>query len=121
MTRMSSLISTLIVSAGLALATANASAQMQMNDHEHHDGMPAATQNDPAALSVGEVKKVDKDTGKLTIKHGPLNNLGMPGMTMMFKVQDPAMLDKVKTGDQIRFRAERVNDTIMVTKLESAN
>lgn len=123
MTRMSfpSRAFALILSTGLALAGANASAQMQMQDHDHHDGAPATTQDASAALSVGEVKKVDKDTGKLTIKHGPLDNLGMGAMTMVFKVGNPAMLDQVKAGDQVRFRAERVDDALTVTRLEPAN
>lgn len=126
MTRLPSLFGTLIVSASLALAAANASAQMQMDmpmpmhDHDQHSGMAASSQQDANALSEGEIKKVDKDTGKLTIKHGPLNNLGMPGMTMAFKVQDPAMLDQVKAGDQVHFRVERVNDTFTVTRLEAS-
>jgi Cu/Ag efflux protein CusF len=120
MTRLSSLVNTLIVSAGLTFVAANASAQMQMHEHGQHDATLAATQDDPAALSQGEVKKVDKDTGKLTIKHGPLNNLNMPAMTMAFKVQEMAMLDQVKAGDQIRFRVESLNGTYTVTKLESA-
>jgi Cu/Ag efflux protein CusF len=119
MTRMSSLFSTLLACAGLALAAANASAQM--HDHGQHEATPAPTQDASTALSVGEVRKVDKDAGTLTIKHGPLNNLDMSGMTMVFKVQDTAMLDKAKVGDQIRFRAERVNDALTVTRLELAN
>jgi Cu(I)/Ag(I) efflux system protein CusF len=120
MTRLSPLVNTLILSAGLAMVTANATAQMQMQEHGQHGAMQAASQDDPAALSQGEVKKVDKDTGKLTVKHGPLNNLNMPGMTMTFKVQDPAMLDQLKVGDQIRFRVESLNGTYTVTKLEMA-
>jgi Cu(I)/Ag(I) efflux system periplasmic protein CusF len=114
MNRSSSFAKTFLVSAGLALLATSASAQMQMPMHGHgpHD--------DPSALSTGEIKKVDKDTGKLTIQHGPLNNLDMPGMTMAFKVQDPAMLDQVKTGDKIQFRVERVNGTLTVTKLATA-
>lgn len=123
MTRMSSLFGTFFVTTGLALAATNASAQMQMDmpmqNHEQHGAMVTASQDDPSALSDGEIKKVDKDTGKLTIKHGPLNNLGIPGMTMAFKVQDPSMLDQVKAGDQVRFRVERVNDTLTVTKLQA--
>ncbi|KQY00358.1 hypothetical protein ASD28_13690 [Massilia sp. Root133] len=121
MTRFSSLFSTLLVSAGLALAAANASAQMQMQDHSQHHAAPAALQDDANALTDGEVKKVDKDTGKLTVQHGALTNLNMPGMTMSFKVQDPAMLDQVKTGDKIRLRVERINGAFTVTKLEAAN
>jgi Cu/Ag efflux protein CusF len=118
---MSYVFSTLGMSAGLVLAAANASAQLQMHDHAQHHAAPAASQDDANALADGEVKKVDKDTGKLTVQHGPLTNLGMPGMTMAFKVQDPAMLDQVKAGDKIRLRVERINGTFTVTKLEAAN
>ena len=123
MNRISSLFSTLVVSAGLALAAANASAQMQMSMHDHaqHNASQTASQDDANILSEGEVKKIDKEAGKLTVQHGPLTNLGMPGMTMAFKVQDPTMLDQVKAGDKIRLRVERVNGTFTVTKLESAN
>lgn len=72
----------------------------------------------PKSMSSGEVKKVDKNTGKMTIKHGPLENLGMGAMTMVFRVTAPAMLDKVKTGDKIDFMAEEPNGQLTVTKLE---
>ncbi|GGI55665.1 hypothetical protein GCM10011430_28390 [Oxalicibacterium solurbis] len=68
-------------------------------------------------MSSGEIKKVDKSTGKLTIKHGPLVNLGMDGMTMNFKVSDPAMLDAVKPGDKVNFIAEEPNGQLTVTKI----
>ena len=71
-------------------------------------------------LSEGVVKKVNKDQGKLTIQHGPLENLGMPAMTMIFRVQDPAMLNRVKPGDNIRFLADKVNGRLTVTRVESA-
>jgi Cu(I)/Ag(I) efflux system periplasmic protein CusF len=70
------------------------------------------------ALSDGEVRKVDKDAKKITIKHGPLANLDMPGMTMVFQVQDPAMLQQVKPGDKVKFRAEKVGGTFTVTRIE---
>jgi Cu(I)/Ag(I) efflux system protein CusF len=69
-------------------------------------------------MTDGEVKKVDKDSGKLTIKHGPLPNLDMPSMTMVFRVKDPAMLDHVKEGDKIRFVADRVNGAITIVELK---
>ena len=70
------------------------------------------------SMSTGEVKKVDKDAGKLTIKHGPLKNLGMGAMTMIFKAKDLAMLNQVKEGDKINFVAENANGQLTVTKLE---
>lgn len=71
-----------------------------------------------APLSEGEVRKIDKAAGKLTIKHGPLDNLGMPAMTMVFRVKDAATLDQLKPGDRIRFLAEKADGVITVTKLE---
>lgn len=71
-------------------------------------------------MSQGEVKKIDKDNGKLTIKHGPLANVNMPAMTMVFKVADPAMLDKLKPGEKIEFVVEKVNGTLTVTELAPA-
>lgn len=69
-------------------------------------------------LSEGDVRKVDQASGKLTIKHGPLENLGMPAMTMIFRVKDVAMLEQVKPGDRIKFLAEKINGAITVTTLE---
>ncbi|WP_423382173.1 copper-binding protein [Burkholderia sp. LMG 32019] len=69
-------------------------------------------------MSHGEIRKVDTSAGKLTIKHGPLENLGMDAMTMVFKVKDPAMLSQVKTGDKIDFVAEEVNGALTVVELK---
>lgn len=74
--------------------------------------------SDTNPMSEGEVRKIDKSTGKITIKHGPLVNLGMPGMTMMFRVKDPAMLEKVKSNDKIRFTAEKMNGALTVVAIE---
>ena len=71
-----------------------------------------------ASLSEGEVRKVDKSAKKITIKHGPLANLDMPPMTMVFQVKDPAMLDKVKAGDKVKFVAEKVGGAFTVTQIE---
>ncbi|HSN40556.1 MAG TPA: copper-binding protein [Burkholderiales bacterium] len=73
-----------------------------------------------APLTDGEVRKIDKDAGKITIKHGPLENLGMPAMTMVYRVKDPAMLDKLKIGDKISFTADKVNGTYTVTQIKPA-
>ena len=75
---------------------------------------------DAAAMSSGEVRKIDKEAGKITIKHGPLANLGMPPMTMVFRVSDPALLDQVKPGDKIDFVAEKANGALSITKIQAA-
>lgn len=73
-----------------------------------------------ADFSDGEIRKVDKDTQRLTIKHGEIKNLDMPGMTMLFRVKDPALLDKVKPGDKVKFKAESVGGAILVTEIQVA-
>lgn len=72
------------------------------------------------AMADGEVRRVDKDAKKITIKHGPLASLDMPAMTMVFQVADPAMLDKVKAGDKVKFKAEKVGGAFKLTEIEAA-
>ena len=73
-----------------------------------------------AALTEGEIRKVDKDARKLTIRHGPITSLDMPAMTMVFKVADGKMLDALKEGDKVKFAADKVNGAITVTVIEAA-
>lgn len=94
---------------------AGAARAADAHDHNHTAAsVPAA-----AELAEGEVRRVDKAQGKLTLKHGPIANLSMPAMTMVFRVADPAMLDRVQDGDKVRFSAERLNGFITVTRLET--
>ena len=66
----------------------------------------------------GTVEKVDAAEGKVTIDHGPIPNLDMDAMTMVFRVQDPAVLKGVKAGDKISFQADRVNGQISVVRIQ---
>ena len=66
----------------------------------------------------GEVRKVDLLAKKITIKHKELKNLDMPAMTMVFQVRDPAMLEQVKPGDRVKFRADKVNGVFTVMEME---
>ena len=68
----------------------------------------------------GEVRKIDKDAKKITLKHGPIKNLDMPGMTMVFQVKDAALLDKFVAGDKIMFTAEQQQGAFVVTGAEKA-
>ncbi|MFY9315921.1 MAG: copper-binding protein [Burkholderiales bacterium] len=68
----------------------------------------------------GEVRKVDKDAKKITIKHGPMKGFDMPGMTMVFQVKDPAMLEQVKAGDKVNFQVEKLGGAFTVTGIEAA-
>ena len=69
------------------------------------------------AMVIGEVKKVDATAGKVTLKHGPIPNLDMESMTMVFRVQDPALLENLQPGDKVKFTADRVNGAITVTTI----
>ncbi|MYN03238.1 RND transporter [Pseudoduganella sp. DS3] len=102
------------------LAAACLSGAPAMAQHSGHDahgdhGQPAASS--ATDTTDGEIRKVDKPSGKLTIKHGELKNLGMGAMTMVFKVKDAAMLDKVQAGDKVRFTVDK---TMTVTAIEAA-
>ncbi len=96
------------------------STDMSKMDHSKMD-MPSKSEATTLPMVDGEVRKVDKDTGKITIKHSDIPNLKMMGMTMVFKAKDPAMLDQVKQGDKVKFTADRVDGTLTVTKIEVAN
>lgn len=110
----------LILSAALVLpAAAIAADEHAGHDHQHGMMMQSADQA-ASSLVDGTVKKVDKAAGKVTITHGPLTNLGMPGMTMAFKVKDKAWLDQMKEGDKIRFVADYADGALAVVRYEPA-
>ena len=89
-----------------------------------HDDRSRAKPNPAAAaapqLAEGEVRNVDKEAGKITLRHGPIANLEMPAMSMVFQVKDPAMLDKVQTGDKVKFSAEKTGGSFTVIHIEPA-
>jgi Cu(I)/Ag(I) efflux system protein CusF len=85
--------------------------------HQKTQSQPAATA--ATGLAQGEVRKFDKETGKVTIKHGPLANLDMPAMTMVFRVKDPAMLNQLKAGDKINFAADKIDGAYTVMRVET--
>ena len=107
-------LSVLLAGSAAAFAASHAGAPMAMPDTKKE--MPAAG----GAMTEGEIRKVDMDNKKLTIKHGEIKNLDMPGMTMVFQVKDPAMLEKVKAGDKVRFKAEKAGGAIVVTDIQPA-
>ena len=103
-----------------AIVIALASPLPALADDAHHKGAPKAAAAGGAQLSEGEVRRIDKETGKITLRHGPIANLDMPAMSMVFQVKDPAMLDKVQMGDKVRFSAEKAGATFTVTHIEPA-
>lgn len=107
----------------MLLSQLTPSVAMASDDHgKHHDGKPIAAKaaGDAASMTAAEVRKVDKDTKKITLKHGEIKNLEMPAMTMVFQVKDAALLDKVKAGDKVKFKAEKVPSGYVVTEIEMA-
>ena len=84
-------------------------------------GGHASHGDDPAVLSDGVVVSIDTSAGNITISHGPLPHLGMPGMTMGFRAAEPALLEGIKPGDKVRFRADVVGGTFTVVDLEPMN
>lgn len=66
----------------------------------------------------GEVKKVDADAGKVTLKHGEIKNLDMPAMQMSFRVSDPSWLKTLQVGDKVKFTADKVGGQFTITTLE---
>lgn len=72
------------------------------------------------ALSDGVVRKIDTENNKITLKHGPIANLDMPGMTMVFRVVSPTLLNNVKVGDAVKFHVERVNGAMTVMDIQPA-
>lgn len=71
-------------------------------------------------LTDGEVRKVDRENQKITLRHGEIKNLDMPPMTMVFVVKAPAMLDKLNTGDKVQFRAANEGGKLTVTEIQPA-
>lgn len=105
----------LIVSVCIAaLATQSVFADGGHKKSHSHSTASAGT----ADMTQGEVRKVDKETKKITLKHGPISNLDMPAMTMVFQVADPAMLENFKAGDKVKFSADKTGSGYAVTKIE---
>ncbi|MCU0813300.1 MAG: copper-binding protein [Burkholderiaceae bacterium] len=74
-----------------------------------------------AQTADGEVRRIDKAQGKITLRHGEIKSLEMPPMTMVFRVQDPAMLERVAVGDKVKFDAAKIDGNYTVTAISKAN
>lgn len=111
-------IHTLVAAAALGVAI-SAGAQQATTDHSsHHPASAGAAATAPQ--SEGEVRKVDLAQGKLTLRHGPLANLDMPAMTMVFTAADKKLLEGLKAGDKVKFTADKKDGVYVVTAIEAA-
>lgn len=81
----------------------------------HHGGEAKPADS---TYAEAEVRKIDKEANKITLKHGPIPNLNMPPMSMVFRAKDPAMLDTVKAGDKIRFKADNIQGTFTIIEIQ---
>ena len=109
------IIGALFTAAGVAQAAGHAGAPMAPAS-----AATTTVSKSDLPLTDGEVRKVDMDYKKITIKHGEIKNLDMPGMTMVFGVKDAALLDNIKAGDKVKFSAEKSGGAIVVTDIQLA-
>ena len=115
--------STLTLAIALAAASPVAFAQDSHAGHGAHGAHAAHAGHETAVaaeLTDGEVRKIDKEAGKITLRHGEIKNLNMAAMTMVLRVQDPAMLDQVQVGYKVRFAAERLNGAVTIVQMQKA-
>lgn len=114
MKRTLSILAALLLASGTVLAS---------GDHKGHGGHGHGDKKASApatgAMSDGEVRKIDKEQGRITLRHGEIRNLDMAPMTMVFRVKDPAMLDRVKEGDKVGFTADKVGGQFTVMSIET--
>ncbi|MGB4062717.1 MAG: copper-binding protein [Azonexus sp.] len=104
----------------IAFSTLGAVSAQAASDHAGHVMATPANTSAEMQMVDGQVKKLDKTAGKVTLSHGPLANLNMPAMTMVFKVSNAAWLEQMKTGDKIRFMADNVNGAVTIVHFEPA-
>ena len=111
-------LKTLIASMSIALLTPMAA----LADDAHHKSTTAAAGTTAAAADMtdAEVRKIDREAGKVTLKHADIKNLDMPAMTMVFVVKDKIMLDKLKAGDKVKFKAVNDAGKFTVTEMQVA-
>ena len=90
-----------------------------VKSHDHHS-KPDPAKSMPAAdadMTNAEVRKIDKDAKKITLKHEAIKSLDMPGMTMVFKVKDAALLDKAQAGDKVKVKIIQEGSSYVVTEI----
>lgn len=108
-----------ILLAAAALACSVGAAAQDAHDGHAGHGAPTAASAD--AMATGEVRRIDRAQGRITLRHGPLPHLGMGAMTMVFRTADPGLLTRVNEGDKVRFSAERVDGALTIVALEPAS
>jgi Cu(I)/Ag(I) efflux system protein CusF len=124
--RFSALLPALLPALLLVLASPLPASVHAADAHDPHAGhgmtapSASASTNASTQLVEGQVKKIDKAGGKVTVTHGPLTNLNMPAMTMVFRVKEATWLEQLKPEQKIRFVADSINGVLTIVRLEVA-
>lgn len=111
-------IITVVIASVFSLLPATARIAASQDEHAGHRAL--STPVSESSMSEGTVKKVDMAAGKVTVAHGPLPNLKMPAMTMVFRVKDAAWLDRMQVDSTIRFQADSINGVFTIVRFEPA-
>ena len=110
----------LITASLIAFSTLGAVSAQAASDHAGHAMASPSAASAEMQMIDAQVKKVDKAAGKVTLSHGPLTNLNMPAMTMVFRVKEAAWMDQMRTDGKIRFTADSINGTLTIVRFEAA-
>lgn len=113
-------ISTLLLATASVFASTHAGVTTGKDAAKKETVAPLHTSSITADMADGEVRKVDKENKKMTIKHGEIKNLDMPGMTMVFQIRDNSLLETFKAGDKVKFFAEKLDGGFVVTGMHLA-
>ena len=109
----------LITASLIAFSTLGAVSAQAASDHAGHAMASPSAASAEMQMIDAQVKKVDKAAGKVTLSHGPLTNLNMPAMTMVFRVKEAAWLDQMRADGKIRFVADSINGTLTIVRFEA--
>ena len=115
---------TLATLAAAALIAGPASSQTKASDHashhaSHHAASPASADANQAHSADGEVRRIDREAGRVTLRHGDIKTLDMPPMTMVFTVRDKALLEGFKTGDKVKFKVVNEAGKLVITEMQA--
>ncbi len=111
----------------MSIMVVTAAGMAPAQDHSAHHPAPAKLDAKPQSNGAvaakpemvdAEVRKLDVDAKKITLKHAPIKSLDMPAMTMVFQLKDPALLANVKVGDKVKFSVEQTKSGYLVTGIE---
>ena len=119
--RMARLAAMAALLGGAAAASASGAPADMAADRSTADGASPTAIEATDGYTEGEVRRIDREAGRLTLRHGPLRNLDMPGMTMVFDVAEAAVLDRLRPGERVRFQAGKVDGRFVVTRIEPAS